>query len=97
MFLKMIFEASMLQVNRVKLTGLREGTQHDDEKEACITLYGRAFLGNGSEMMKTSPVTGAGASDPNAELFRVITNGPPCKGAVVDPREAADLLQDCTS
>ena len=37
-------------------------------------------------MMKTSPVTGAGASDPNAELFRVITSEPPCKGAGVDPQ-----------
>ena len=86
-----------MQMNRVKLTRLREGTQHDDEIEACITPYGRAFSENGSEVMKTSPVTSAGASDPIAELFRVITNGPPCKGAVVDPREAADLLQDCTS
>ena len=43
-------------------------------------------MGNGSEMMKTSPVTSAGASDPNAELFRVITSEPPCKGAGVDPQ-----------
>ena len=30
------YEMSMLQVNQAMLTRLREGTQHDEVKDACI-------------------------------------------------------------
>ena len=64
----------------------------------ATTLYDRALLETGSEMMKTSPVTSADVSDPIAELFRVIAKNPPMQGALLwTPGEAAGLLQDCTN